>query len=257
MYSECCVNDARNSERCHKHPIREIPVTEWELLPETAWVLTALCDDIWDVSRCQAAIVSFDEVIYWFDTDFFPCTSACTLLWHRIEVISWNYKKSRNWVDKMDATTKETLLSTLRSKGYCDVSQSSQHSTSREMDKWWLGTTHSSKCCEEVIPCGRFTWDFCAGRETGKEIFLWSSSIAQSSIGFMNVNDKQWWIRVQLNPKPSDCDGANYRGIYARFSVAIAQMIRLCCFFLTLFQVYFVLYIIPVIVFFVVFLLTC
>lgn len=98
------------------------------------------------------------------------------------------------------------------------------------MDKWWLGTTHSSKCYEEVISCGIFTWDFCAGRESGKEIFLWSSSIAQSSIGFMNVNDRQWCIGVQLNPKPSDCDGANYRGIYAKISAAIARMIRLCCF---------------------------
>lgn len=128
LYSECCINGPRNSERCHKHPIREIPVTEWELLSKTAWVLTALRDDIWDVCRCQAAIVSFDEVIYSSDTDFSPCTSACTLLWDRIDVISWNSKKSRNRVDKMDATTKETLLSTLRSKGYGDESvRSTQH----------------------------------------------------------------------------------------------------------------------------------
>lgn len=88
------------------------------------------------------------------------------------------------------------------------------------------------------------------------EGFLWSSSIAQSSTDFMCVNDRQWWNRVQQKPKPSNCDWANYRGIYALCSYSSDDLTMLLL-FLTLSPIYFVLCIMPVMVFSVVSLLTC
>lgn len=72
----------------------------------------------------------------------------------------------------------------------------------------------------------------------------------------MCVNDRQWWNGVQQNPKPSDCDWANYRGIYALCSYSSDDLSMLFL-FLTLFPIYFVLCIMPIIVFSVVSLLTC
>lgn len=72
----------------------------------------------------------------------------------------------------------------------------------------------------------------------------------------MCVNDRQWWNGVQQNPKPSDCDWANYRGIYALCSYSSDDLAMLFL-FLTLFPIYFVLCIMPIIVFSVVSLLTC
>lgn len=149
------------------HPIREMSVTQNESYCPKLLEFQQPCDDIWNVNRCQAVIVSFYEDIYSFRGDFSPCTSSCTLLWHRTDVSSWNSKKRGNQVDKMDATAKDKLTSTLRSKGHGGVSQSSQNDARSEMDKWWLGMTCSCKCCEEVIPCGGFTWDFWAGRQMG------------------------------------------------------------------------------------------
>lgn len=59
----------------------------------------------------------------------------------------------------------------------------------------------------------------------------------------MCVSDRQWWNGVQQNPKPSDCDRANYRGIYAGISAAIAQMIQLRFFFVSPFSQFILYYV--------------
>lgn len=124
------------------------------------------CDDILNINRGKAVIVSFYEGICSFHDDFPPHTSSHTLLWHRIDVTSWNSTKSGNQT-KMDVSTRGKLRSPLRSKGYGGVSQSSENDAWSEMDKNVLLGRRSSKCCEEVILRGRFTWDLCAGRRTG------------------------------------------------------------------------------------------
>lgn len=54
------------------------------------------CVDIWNVNRCKAVIVSFYEAICSFHDDFPPHTSSHALLWHRIDVTSWNSKRNGN-----------------------------------------------------------------------------------------------------------------------------------------------------------------
>lgn len=121
----------KRRETPQTHPPREMSETEWELPSKT--------DDIWNVNRCKAVIVSFYEGICSFHDDFPPHASSHTLLWHRIDVTSWNSTKSGNQT-KMDVSTRGKLPSPLRSKGYGGVSQCSENDAWSEMDKRCLGT---------------------------------------------------------------------------------------------------------------------
>lgn len=63
----------------------------------------------------------------------------------------------------MDATTKGRLSCLFRNKGSGGVSQSSENDVWSEIKG---AGAQKLKCCEEVILCGRSTWDLCAGRRT-------------------------------------------------------------------------------------------
>lgn len=113
----------------------------------------------------------------------------------------------------MVASTKGRLTCLFINKGSGGVSQTSENDVWSERYKRCRGTE------AQVLWRGDTAWqmylDLCAGNTTGiegRKPFSWSSRVTQSSTGFMCVNDRQWWNRVQQNSKPRDGEWASYRG---------------------------------------------
>lgn len=120
-------------------------------------------DDIWDVNKCKAVMVSFCEGICSFHDDLPPHTNSPTLLWCRIDVTSWNSKKNRNqtrWMLPQRADypavigIKEVVVWVSPQKMMFEV----RHIKGAGVQKL--------KYCGEVILYGRSAWDLCVGRRT-------------------------------------------------------------------------------------------